>query len=51
VDKDGETIEAYKVDGYPDYFIIDRDGTLAVADCANDKVEAVLEKLLQKQTR
>lgn len=49
VDKDSKTIEAYKVNGYPDYYIFDRTGKLVVADCANAKVDEVLEKLLQEE--
>ena len=48
IDAKGETIAAYAVNSYPDYYIIDQKGTLVVADCANGKVEAVIEKLLQK---
>lgn len=48
VDADGKTIKAYRVNGYPDYYIVDRDGSLVVADCSNSKVEQVLSKLLKK---
>lgn len=48
IDPDGKTIKAYGVNGYPDYYIIDRDGTLVVADCANSQVEKVIERLLAK---
>ncbi len=48
IDAKGETIAAYAVNGYPDYYILDRNGTLVVADCANRQVEAVIEKLLAK---
>lgn len=47
VDESGETNNAYAVNGYPDYYIIDQEGRLVVADCANDQVEAVIEKLLK----
>ena len=46
VDADGKTIAAYKVNGYPDYYIFDRAGKLVVADCANSKVGEVLAKLV-----
>lgn len=49
IDRDGKTGAAYAVNSYPDYYIIGRDGTLVVADCANDKVEAVLKRLLSSQ--
>ena len=48
IDTDGKVADAYHVNGYPDYFIIDRDGTLVVADCANSKVSAVLAKMIKK---
>ena len=37
-DQEGKTIKEYEVNGYPDYYIIDRDGALVVADCSNSKV-------------
>lgn len=46
IDVDGKTKEAYEVNGFPDYFIIDRDGKIVVADCANSKVDDVLEILI-----
>ena len=48
MDADEVTDKSYKVNGYPDYFIIDQSGKLVVADCANDEVEAVVDKLLKK---
>ena len=48
IDPDSKTINAYKVNGYPDYYIIGKDGKLLVADCKNGSVDAVLEKLLAK---
>lgn len=47
VDIRSATSTAYKVNGYPDYHIIDKSGKLVVADCSNGKVEAVLELLLK----
>lgn len=46
IDKSGAAIKAYQVNGFPDYYIIGRDGKVAIADCANGKVEQVLEKLI-----
>ena len=43
------TIKAYKVDSYPDYYLIDRQGILRVADCANNKVEAAIKQLLAEK--
>ena len=48
IDPGEKTDVSYKVNGYPDYFIIDQTGKLVVADCANDEVEAVVDKLLKK---
>jgi cytochrome c biogenesis protein CcmG/thiol:disulfide interchange protein DsbE len=48
IDPQEKTDLSYMVNGYPDYFIIDQNGKLVVADCANDKVEAVVEKLLKQ---
>lgn len=48
IDPKGATIRDYKVNGYPDYYIFDREGKLIVADCANSKVDDVLQQLLQK---
>ncbi|MCA9290416.1 MAG: TlpA family protein disulfide reductase [Phycisphaerales bacterium] len=45
-DAKGVINAAYKVDGYPDYYVIDRSGTLRVADCANGRVEEVIQALL-----
>lgn len=48
IDTAGKTIADYKVNGYPDYYVIDQEGKLVVADCANGKLDEVLEKLLKK---
>jgi thiol-disulfide isomerase/thioredoxin len=45
-DEDGKTAQAYQVNGFPDYYIIDRKGVLRVADCANAKVEEAIQLLL-----
>lgn len=47
-DLDGKTVKAYKVNGFPDYYIIDREGVLRVADCSNAKVGEALELLLKE---
>ncbi len=48
IDHGSKTIDSYKVNGYPDYYFIDRDGTLVVADCKTEEIENVLAKLLEK---
>lgn len=46
IDKGDRTNDAYRANGYPDYYVIDRSGKLIVADCANSKVEDVIKKIL-----
>ena len=36
----------YMVDGYPDYYLIDREGRLRVADCANRRIEDAVKRLV-----
>jgi thiol-disulfide isomerase/thioredoxin len=40
------TIDAYMVNGYPDYYVFDRKGRLRVPDCRNNKVEAAIKFLM-----
>lgn len=47
-DPSGSTNEAFKVNSYPDYYIIDRQGNVVVADAKNNAVEAILEELLKQ---
>jgi cytochrome c biogenesis protein CcmG/thiol:disulfide interchange protein DsbE len=49
IDADGKTIEQYRVNGYPDYYIIDRQGRLRIADCANKSVREAVEYLLAEK--
>ena len=46
VDIEGKTDDAYRVNGYPDYYLIDRAGNLRIADCKNGSVDAAVEALL-----
>ncbi|PCJ58592.1 MAG: thiol-disulfide isomerase [Planctomycetota bacterium] len=48
-DIDKKTIKNYKVNGYPDYFIIDRNGKLRIKDCKNSKVEEAIKLLLKEK--
>lgn len=41
-----QTTKAYRVDDYPDYFLIDRAGKLRVADAREECVEKLVESLL-----
>jgi len=45
-DIDGQTSRAYKVNGYPDYYLIDRAGNLRIADVKNSKVKDAVMALL-----
>lgn len=49
VDVDNKTNAAYKPNGFPDYYIIDRHGNLRIADCANGSVEAAVKALLAEK--
>jgi thiol-disulfide isomerase/thioredoxin len=46
LDADGKTIAAFGANSYPDYYLIDRQGVLRVADCNNKDVEAAIQALL-----
>lgn len=46
-DTSGSTNEAFGVNSYPDYYVIGRDGTVVVADARNDKVEDIIDALLE----
>ncbi len=45
-DRYGITTSAYKVDSFPDYYLIDRQGKLRIADCKNDDLEEAIKILL-----
>lgn len=47
LDTAGATAKAYKVNGYPDYYVFDKTGKLALADCANTSVEDAIKALLK----
>lgn len=49
VDDGGKTSKTYKVNGYPDYYLIDAKGVLRIADCNNSKVEEAIEALLAEE--
>lgn len=46
VDIDNLTTSAFAVDSYPDYYLIDRQGNLRVADLQNAAVDRAIETLL-----
>jgi thiol-disulfide isomerase/thioredoxin len=48
-DAEGKTVAAYRVNSFPDYYIIDRAGKLRIADCKNGAVEDVIKMLLAEQ--
>lgn len=45
-DVEGATVTKFKVDSYPDYYLIDRTGKLRFADLANKEVDRAIELLL-----
>ena len=49
VDVDRKTVTAFRVDSYPDYYIIDRAGKLRVADLQNGDLDRVVELLLKEK--
>jgi hypothetical protein len=48
LDHEGKTIQAFRVDSYPDYYLIDRSGILRVADLSNGDLERVVQILLEE---
>ncbi len=48
VDENETLSDAYQVNGFPDYYLIDREGKLVLADCANDNIEAAIDALLKE---
>ncbi len=46
LDQDGSLARNYAVNGFPDYYIIDQQGRLVLADCSNGSVERAIEALL-----
>jgi thiol-disulfide isomerase/thioredoxin len=49
LDRANQTVKAYRVDSYPDYYLIDRKGVLRYADCANGSVDAAIAQLLAEK--
>lgn len=49
VDVDDNTVKAFNVDSYPDYYLIDRAGNLRVADLQNGDLDRALEILLAEK--
>lgn len=47
IDTGEATSKACKVNGYPDYYLIDTEGNLVIADCANGSVEDAIKALLK----
>ncbi|MHC5003818.1 MAG: TlpA family protein disulfide reductase [Planctomycetota bacterium] len=48
-DAKGDLVKAYAVDSFPDYYLIDREGQLRVADLSNKHVEDAIRLLLAEQ--
>jgi thiol-disulfide isomerase/thioredoxin len=45
-DTDGAINRAYRVNSYPDYMLIDRNGKLRIADCRSEFLDEAIEMLL-----
>lgn len=48
-DTTGSIVQSYFVNGYPDYYFIDRSGRLRIADCKNASVDEAIEFLLAEK--
>jgi hypothetical protein len=42
-------VDAFHVDSFPDYYVIDKSGRLRVADMANSELERVITMLLEEK--
>ncbi len=51
LDTKGSAYSAYKVNGFPDYVIIDRDGRVRGADVQNGQLDNAIEYLLHQESR
>lgn len=49
VDSDDETVKAFRVDSFPDYYLIDRAGNLRVADLQNGDLDRAVKILLAEK--
>jgi thiol-disulfide isomerase/thioredoxin len=51
IDSEGKTVEAYRVDGFPDLYLVDREGILRYADIKTnprENIVAAIENLLEE---
>lgn len=48
-DRGNATVERYQVNGYPDYYLIDRQGVLRIADLRNGSVRDAVVALLDEE--
>lgn len=48
-DVNNQTVRAWRVNGYPDYYLIDRKGNLRIADVRNASVEDAVRALLAEE--
>lgn len=48
-DRGQKTVSAFKVDSYPDYYVIDRAGKLRFADLANSELDRAIGVLLKEK--
>lgn len=48
-DTDGQTVKAYHVDSFPDYYLIDRAGNVRFADLANSELDRAIAMLVKEK--
>lgn len=46
IDAEGQTVQAFGVNSYPDYYVVDRSGVLRYADLANADLDRAVTQLL-----
>jgi cytochrome c biogenesis protein CcmG/thiol:disulfide interchange protein DsbE len=50
-DANGRAIRDYRVDGYPDYYLIDREGTIIAADIKNGSLEEAVRAVMESSKK
>lgn len=48
-DPDMKSMQAYHVNSFPDYYLVDRNGVLRIADCANGSIDDAIRLLLSEK--
>lgn len=50
-DVNDSTVRAYRVDGFPDYYIVDHEGRVAMADVRADALEVAVQAMIARRAR